>query len=35
VDPSTFCSLTVEELLDAEVLPGQTAAALRERYLLG
>lgn len=35
VDPSTFSSVTVEELLDAEALPAQTAAALRERYILG
>jgi hypothetical protein len=34
-DESTFSSMTVEELLDAEVLPPQTTAALRERYLLG
>jgi hypothetical protein len=26
--------MTVEELLDADVLPPQTAAALRDRYLL-
>jgi hypothetical protein len=32
-DQSTFSSVTVEELLDANVLPGQTAAALRDRYL--
>jgi hypothetical protein len=35
VDQSTFSSVTVEELLDANVLPAQTTAALRERYLLG
>ncbi|HEY8629766.1 MAG TPA: hypothetical protein VIL73_04370, partial [Gaiellaceae bacterium] len=34
VDQSTFSSVTVEELLDANVLPAQTTAALRERYLL-
>jgi hypothetical protein len=34
VDESTFSSVTVEELLDAGVLPAQTTAALRERYLL-
>jgi hypothetical protein len=34
-DESTFSSVTVEELLDAEVLPAETTAALRERYLLG
>jgi hypothetical protein len=33
VDESTFASATVEELLDAEVLPAQTTAALRARYL--
>ncbi len=35
VDQSTFSSMTVEQLLDADVLPAQTAAALRERYILG
>jgi len=34
-DQSTFSSVTVEELPDAEVLPAQTAAALCQRYLLG
>ncbi len=34
-DPSTFSSVTVEELLDAAVLPAQTAATLHERYILG
>ena len=33
VDHATFCSMTIEELLDARVLPRKTAAALRERYL--
>jgi hypothetical protein len=33
VDDSTFSSMTVEELLDSEVLPAQSAAALRDRYL--
>ena len=33
VDQSTFASVTVEELLDADVLPVQTTAALRDRYL--
>jgi hypothetical protein len=33
-DQSTFSAMTVEELLDADVLPPQTAAALRDRYLL-
>ena len=32
-DQSTFSSMTLEELLDADVLPPRTAAALRERYL--
>jgi hypothetical protein len=34
-DQSTFSSVTVEELLDANVLPARTAAALRERYIPG
>jgi hypothetical protein len=33
VDHSTFSSVTVEELLDANALPMQTTAALRDRYL--
>jgi hypothetical protein len=33
VDQSTFSSVTVEGLLDANVLPAQTTAALRDRYL--
>jgi hypothetical protein len=33
VDHSTFASVTVEELLDANVLPAHTAAALRKRYI--
>lgn len=33
VDDTTFGSATVEQLLDADVLPAQTTAALRERYL--
>jgi len=33
VDQSTFASVTVEELLDAGVLPTQTVAALRGRYI--
>jgi PD-(D/E)XK nuclease superfamily len=33
VDQSTFASVTVEELLDANVLPARTATALRGRYL--
>ena len=33
VDQSTFSSMTIEELLDANVLPVQTTAALRDRYL--
>jgi hypothetical protein len=32
-DDSTFSSVTLEELLDADVLPAQTTAALRDRYL--
>jgi hypothetical protein len=35
VDDSTFVSTTLEELLDARVLPRQTAAALRARYIAG
>ena len=34
-DRSTFSSVTVEELLDAEALPARTTAALRKRYLPG
>jgi PD-(D/E)XK nuclease superfamily protein len=33
VDQSTFSSVTVEELLDAKVLPAHTATALRRRYI--
>jgi hypothetical protein len=33
VDRSTFASVTIEELLDADVLPAQTATALRKRYI--
>jgi hypothetical protein len=33
VDQSTFSSMTVEELLDADVLPAHTAMALRRRYI--
>jgi hypothetical protein len=33
VDQSTFSSVTVEELLDARVLPTHTATALRKRYI--
>jgi hypothetical protein len=33
VDRSTFSSMTIEELLEAKVLPARTTAALRERYL--
>lgn len=33
VDPSTFASVTVEDLLDAGALPAASAAALRRRYL--
>ena len=35
VDPSTFASVTIEELLDPGVLPAATTAALRDRYLPG
>jgi hypothetical protein len=34
-DRLTFSSVTIEELLDADVLPAQTATAVRERYILG
>jgi hypothetical protein len=33
VDESTFSSVTIEKLLDAEVLPAKTTVALRDRYL--
>jgi hypothetical protein len=33
VDPSTFSSVTLEELLDAGVLSAHTATALHERYI--
>jgi hypothetical protein len=32
-DDSTFSSVTIEELLDADVLPSRTTAALRKRYI--
>ena len=32
VDQSTFSSMTIEELLDANVLPAKTKAAIRDRY---
>ena len=32
-DPSTFAAMTIEDLLDAAVLPARTTAALRNRYL--
>jgi hypothetical protein len=35
VDPSTFASATVEELLGADALPPPTVAALRDRYIPG
>jgi PD-(D/E)XK nuclease superfamily protein len=35
VDQSTFSSVTVEDLLDANVLPARTTTALRKRYLPG
>ena len=34
-DRSTFAAMTLEELIDADVLPPTTTAALRERYLPG
>jgi hypothetical protein len=34
LDRSTFSSVTLEELLDADALPPQTAAALGDRYIL-
>jgi hypothetical protein len=34
-DHSTFASVTVEDLLDADALPAQTTAALRDRYAPG
>lgn len=34
LDSSTFASATIEELLDANVLPRRTSSALGERYLL-
>jgi hypothetical protein len=33
VDRSTFASATLEELLDAGVLPGPMVAAFRDRYI--
>jgi hypothetical protein len=33
-DPSTFSSLTIEGLLDADALPRKTASALRDRYII-
>jgi hypothetical protein len=35
VDRSTFDTVTVERLIDADVLPRRTTVALRERYLIG
>jgi PD-(D/E)XK nuclease superfamily protein len=35
IEQATFSSVTVEELLDAKVLPARTATALRARYLPG
>jgi hypothetical protein len=34
VDESTFSSITVEELLDADALPAQSTVSLRDRYLI-
>jgi hypothetical protein len=33
VDESTFSSVTIEELLEADILPAKTTSALRDRYL--
>jgi len=33
VDQSTFSSVSIEELLDVDVLPAHTATALRKRYI--
>jgi hypothetical protein len=33
VDQSTFSSMSLEEFVDAGVLPGRAAAELRRRYL--
>jgi hypothetical protein len=33
VDRSTFASVTIEALVDADTLPASTVAALRDRYL--
>jgi hypothetical protein len=33
IDRSTFSSISLEELLEANALPAQTTAALRDRYL--
>jgi hypothetical protein len=33
VEQSTFSSTTIEELLDAKILPAETTAALRKRYV--
>ena len=35
VDRSTFSTLTLESLLDADALPASTTTALRERYVVG
>ena len=34
-DQSTFSSMMVEELLDADGLPARAGVALRKRYILG
>jgi hypothetical protein len=34
-DQSTFASMTVEEVVDADALPAQTTTALRQRYIPG
>ena len=33
-DPSTFSSMTLEELLQGRALPAKARAALRERYIV-
>ncbi len=34
VEPSTFSSTTIEQLLDAGALPAKAATALRDRYIV-
>jgi hypothetical protein len=33
-EPTTFSSVTLEDVLDAGVLPARTVRALRERYVV-